>query len=85
MVSPKTAQYECASIGEGFEGMRLGFCHNLLVVEDLAVAKIDGVSFARFCDFIAKRMVILEAALNVVFRCGDCWSMGAHDYLPRGC
>ena len=52
--------------------MRLGFCHNLLVVEDLAVAKIDGVSFARFCDFMAKRMVILEAALNVVFRCGDC-------------
>ena len=66
--------------------MRLGFCHNLLVVEDLAVAKIDGVSFARVRDFIAKRMVILEAALNVVFRCGDCGSMEvAHAWLPLGC
>ena len=47
--------------------MSLLICHNLLVVDDLAVTKIDGVAFAGFLDFMAQGVVILETALNILF------------------
>lgn len=66
--------------------MRLGFRDNLQVVNDLAVAQVCDASFTGFCDFVAERVVILEARLNVAFSGWDCWSEEvAHDYLLLGC
>ena len=63
--------------------MRLGFRDNVQVVNDLAVAQVCDATFARLSDFMAERMVILEARLNVAFSGWDCWSEEvAH---ARGC
>jgi len=65
--------------------MRLGFRDNLQVVNDLAVAQVCDATFACFSDFMAERMVILEARLNVPLSGGNygCEEV-AHDYLLLG-
>ncbi len=65
--------------------MRLGFRDNLQVVNDLAIAKIGFIAFARFSDFMAECAIVFEVGLDVAFSGGNygCEEV-AHDYLLLG-